>query len=81
MCVCLAALTVIPAVDFYAATALEQNTSVGLSGRLSIQLVPLQVGVVGGVDEVVGEWLCHVLIHCLVFWINGRVVLATKKAI
>ena len=33
-----------------------------------------------GVDEVVGEWLCHVLIDCLVFWINSRVVFATEKA-
>ena len=33
-----------------------------------------------GVDEVVGEWLCHVLIDCLVFWINSRVVIATEKA-
>ena len=33
-----------------------------------------------GVNEVVGEWLCHVLIDCLVFWINSRVVFATEKA-
>ena len=41
----------------------------------------LQVGVVGGVDEVVREWLCHVLIHCLMLRINGWIVFATKKAI
>ena len=34
----------------------------------------------GGVDEVVREWLCHVLIHCLMFRINDWIVFATKKA-
>ena len=34
----------------------------------------------GGVDEVVRERLCHVLVHCLMLWVNGRVVLATEKA-
>ena len=34
----------------------------------------------GGVDEVVREWLCHVLIHCLMLWVNGLVVFASKKA-
>ena len=34
----------------------------------------------GGVDEVVREWLCHVLIHCLMLGINGWIVFASKKA-
>ena len=34
----------------------------------------------GGVDEVVREWLCHVLIHCLMLGINDWIVFASKKA-
>ena len=34
----------------------------------------------GGVDEVVREWLHHVLIHCFMLWINGWIVFASKKA-
>ena len=72
-----ASLTVIPTVDLNASATLQQNTSVCVSGRFSIQLVAFKVCVVGGVDEVVRERLCHVLVNCLVFWIYGRVVLAT----
>ena len=35
----------------------------------------------GRVDEVVGERLCHVLIDCLMLWINGRVSVATEKTV
>jgi hypothetical protein len=42
--------------------------------------VTLQVGVVGGVEEVVREWLCHVLIHCLMLGVNDWIVFASKKA-
>ena len=34
----------------------------------------------GGVDEVVREWLCHVLIHCLMLGINDWIIFASKKA-
>ena len=34
----------------------------------------------GGVDEVVREWLCHVLIHCLMLWINRWIIFTAKKA-
>ena len=73
-------LTVIPAVNLDTAAALEEGSDIGLSGRFTPQLISLQVGVVGGVDEVVRERLCHVLVHCLMLWVNGRVVLATEKA-
>ena len=53
--------TIIPAVDFYTAAALEEGPYVGIRGGGPIYLVPLQVGIVGGVDEVVGEGLGHVL--------------------
>ena len=46
-------LTVIPAVNLNATTALQQSASVRFGGRFSIELMSLQVGVVGGVDEVV----------------------------
>ena len=70
-------LTIIPAVNLNTATSLQKCSDICISGRFSIQLVSFKVCVVGGVDEVVREWLCHVLVHCLVFWIYGRVVLAT----
>ena len=73
-------LTVIPAINLHTATALEESSDIGISGRLAPQLVSLQVGVVGRVDEIVRERLCHVLVHCLVFWINCRIILAAKKA-
>ena len=72
--------TVIPAVNLYTAASLQESSDVGISRGLSPQLVPLQVGVVGGVDEVVREWLCHVLIHSLMLGINGWIVFASKKA-
>ena len=73
-------LTVIPAVNLDTAAALEEGSDIGISGRFSPQLISLQIGVVRGVDEVVRERLCHVLVHCLMLWVNGRVVLATEKA-
>ena len=33
----------------------------------------------GGVDKVVREWLCHVLIHCLMLGLNDWIVFASKK--
>ena len=69
--------TVVPAVNLYTATSLQESSDIGISRRLAPQLVPLQVGVVGGVDEIVREWLCHVLIYCLMLRINGRVVSAS----
>ena len=73
-------LTVIPAVNLDTATALEEGPDVSIRGRLAPQLVSLQVGIVGGVNEVVRERLSHVLVHCLMFWINCSIVLAAKKA-
>ena len=35
--------------------------------------------VVGGVDEVVGQGLGHVLVHCLVLQVDGRVFLTTQE--
>lgn len=54
-------LTAIPAVYLYAATALEQSSHISICGGGSRQLVALKVRVVGGVDEVVGQGLRHVL--------------------
>ena len=54
-------LTGIPAVDLDAATALQQREDVGICGGAAVELVFLQVGVVARVDEVVGQWLVHVL--------------------
>ena len=73
-------LTIIPAVYLHTTASLQESSDIGFSGRFSTQLVPLQIGVVGGVDEVVREWLCHVLIHCLMLGINDWIVFATKKA-
>jgi hypothetical protein len=73
-------LTIIPAVNLHTAASLQEGSDIGFSGRFSTQLVPLQVGVVGGVDEIVREWLCHVLIHRLMLGVNGWIVFASKKA-
>ena len=73
-------LTIIPAVNLHTSAPFQKNSDVRFGGRFSAQLVPLQEGIVGGVDEVVREWLCHVLIHCLMLRINDWIVFATKKA-
>ena len=73
-------LTIIPAVNLHTSASLQKSSDIGFSGRFSTQLVPLQEGIVGGVDEIVREWLCHVLIHCFMLRINDWIVFATKKA-
>ncbi len=60
-------LTVVPAVNLDAATALDQSSCVGIRGGLSVELVGLKVRVVTGVDEVMREWLGHVLVCVCVF--------------
>ena len=69
--------TVVPAVNLHTTATLQESSDIGISRGLAPQLVPLQVGVVGGVDEVVREWLCHVLIHRLMLGINNLVILAS----
>ena len=54
-------LTIIPAVDLNTSAALQQNSDVGISGGLAVQLICLKVRVVTGVDEIVGQRLSHVL--------------------
>ena len=54
-------LTIVPAINLHTATALQEGPYVGVRGRGPSELVPFQVRVVGGVDEVVRKGLGHIL--------------------
>ncbi len=55
---------------FYTATAGLQHPGIHVHPGLWHQLVTHQVGVVWGGDEVVAQWLAHVLVHIVVLWVE-----------
>lgn len=72
-------LTIVPAVNLYTPAPIKKGSDVGICRGGSPQLVSFQVRVVGGVDEVMGKGLGHVLIDGLVLKINDWVILTSDE--
>lgn len=60
-----------PHTTFHTAAAGLQHPGVHVHPGLGHELVAHQVGVVRGGDEVVAQWLGHVLVHGVVFWVEN----------
>lgn len=67
-----------PQRTFHASAASPERSDVGLNAGRSLQLVRHEVGVVGGVDEVGGEGLRHVLVHTTVLNTHHVSLIAQK---
>lgn len=55
---------------FHTATARLKHIGIHINPRLRQQLISSQVSVVRRCDVVVCQWLCHILIYLIVFWVE-----------
>ena len=69
------------AVDLDASATLQQRIAIHLHRRLREQLVPSEVRVVAGVDEVVRQRLCHVHRYAVLLRVEPRILINVKQSV